>query len=566
MQNETTAAETNPNPSSSAHCPPAISVSRPLWHCLKTLLICNPFYLASAALLLFGLYRISLDPNFLPEETEQLKFNFTALQLYELLLVGTAMLLARRFIWYDAKLLVTMENLLVLVPFMLVSQAALIQQKTVWIFCGVAALFAVARSAVAQRGVAAWRFPSRLALAGAGVLMVNAAWPVIYRILHEAKVGTKLESGAAFGMHEAGWWVLLPALITLANLLPRPREDGKSPVQGRRFPVGLFALWLAGTAVHLYSLGYVYDFDLRRAWLAPALWVLAWTLHLRLPDYVASPVPFARKITLVLPLPVTLIAATATGSNVFFTLNALNALAFAWVVWSECGHRLALHLTLLSLTAVVAAAPPAVFQFIAGWFNRSDQIDLATLAYVMVATLLTRKPKGAIVGGIAAAIAGGTLRGHHGDSWHWAAQIGVVFFLLHSLRWRDYAHGGAAAVRIFLAAGWLMHSMLWVRDDAAVWHPLVTAGAVLIVCGLRGLVFQRWTPLVAPGTAAAVALCGPMHVLLLKVQTAPVGMLALGGSLMLFAIGTAAALTKHRWHNFPPAKPRPLTALARRSP
>lgn len=548
MNDATTSAETNPNPPPSFQCPPVHPADRPFSYWVKKLLICNPFYLASAALLLFGLCRISMDPNFLPEETEQLKFNFTALQLYELLLVGTAMLLARRFIWYDAKLLVTMENLLVLVPFMLVSQAALIESRTVWVFCGAAALFAVARSALAQRGVTPLRFPPRLALVGAVLLAVNAAWPVVYRTLHDDKFGTKLESGAAYEVNAMGWLVLLPALIALANLLPRPREDGESLAQGRRFPVGLFALWLAGSVVHLYSLGYVYDFDLRREWVAPALWVLAWTLHLRLPDYVESPAPIARCITLILPLPVTLIAATETGSNVCFVLNALNLLAFAWLVWSERGNRLALHLTLLSFAAVVAAVPAPVFQFITGWSNRSDLIGLATLAYVMVTVLLTRNPKAAIAGALAAGIAGGAFREHHGDAWHWAAQIGVMFFLLHSLRWRDHEHQGAAVVRIIMALGWLMHSVAWVRDDAAFWHPLVTAGVVLIVCGLRGLVFQRWTPLVAPGAALAVALCGPLNFLLLKIQTAPVGVLALGGSLVLFAIGTAAALTKHRWH------------------
>ena len=51
------------------------------------------------------------------------------------------------------------------------------------------------------------------------MLAVNSAWPVVYRILHEDKFGKKLESGAAFGMHEVGWLVLLPALLALANLL-----------------------------------------------------------------------------------------------------------------------------------------------------------------------------------------------------------------------------------------------------------------------------------------------------------------------------------------------------------
>lgn len=532
-----------------ANLPPLIPGGRPLSYWLKKFLFCNPFYLASAALLLFGLCRVSMDSNFLPEELSQLTFNFTSLQCYELLLVVTAMLLARRFIWYDAKLLVALENMLVLVPFMLISQAALIEQRALWIFCGAAALFAIARSSLAQRGVTALRFPPGLAVIGMGVLMVNTAWPVIYRHLHQSKVGTKIESGAAFGLHQFSWLLLLPALIALANLLPRRLDDGKSPVQCRRFPVGLFTLWLCGTAVHLYSLGYVYDFDLRREWLAPSLWILAWTLHFRLPDYAESLPPFARKLTFILPLPVTLVAACDTGSNVFFALNLINLFLYARTVWNERGNRLAVHLTMLASAALVAAMPEPLFHYLTGWFNRTDLISLAFLTYVMAATFLTRNPKAAFAGCIAAALAGGGLHQQlHFNPWHWAAQSGIAFFLLHSLRWRDYEHEGASFARILAAVGWVIHSVIWVRDDAAIWHPLAVSSAVLVGVGLRGLVFQRWTPLVVPLSALLVAFTGPANFVITKLLTAPAGVTAIFGSFLLFAIGTAVALTKHRWH------------------
>jgi hypothetical protein len=499
-------------------------------------------------LLLFGLYRVSVDPTFLTAEVSQLTFNFTSLQFYELLLVGTAMFLARRLIWYDAKLLVTMENLLVLVPFMLVSQAALIDERTVWIFCGAAALFAVARSALAQRGVTVLKFPPRLALIGFCTLAVNCAWPIVYRTFQNTRAGINITSGAAYVFNELNWLWLLPMVIALANLLPRPRESGKSPVQGRRFPVGIFALWLVGTVAHLYALGYVYDFKLRLDQVAPSLWVIAWTLHLRLPDHFEYISPSVKRLMPVLPLLVTLVAASATGSNVFFTLNTANLVAFAWLAWKERGNRLALHLAMLSSAAMLAAAPPPLFHFVAGWFNRSDLIGLAVLAYVMIGSLLTRNPKAAIAGGIAAAIAGGAMRNLGSDTWHWAAQFGIVFFLLHSLRWRDYEHSGAPGVRIFMAACWLIHTAIWVRDDAAIWQPLIIAGAVLFVWALRGFVFQRWTPLVVPGAAALVGASGPANFVLVKLAAAPLGVVAILGSFLLFVIGTAVALTKHRWY------------------
>ena len=66
---------------------------------LRLLFASNPFYVVSVALLLFGCYRISMEPALFNHESAHLFFNFISLQLYEMLLVGTAIFLARRRIW-----------------------------------------------------------------------------------------------------------------------------------------------------------------------------------------------------------------------------------------------------------------------------------------------------------------------------------------------------------------------------------------------------------------------------------------------------------------------------------
>ena len=66
---------------------------------LRHLFACNPFYLISVALLLFGCYRISMEPALFNHEAAHLFFNFTSLQVYEALLVATSIFLARRRIW-----------------------------------------------------------------------------------------------------------------------------------------------------------------------------------------------------------------------------------------------------------------------------------------------------------------------------------------------------------------------------------------------------------------------------------------------------------------------------------
>lgn len=60
------------------------------------LLAGNPFYIASAALLMLGINRLSVDPQFLTGEEAKLLFNFSALQVYELVLIGVVVFLAAR--------------------------------------------------------------------------------------------------------------------------------------------------------------------------------------------------------------------------------------------------------------------------------------------------------------------------------------------------------------------------------------------------------------------------------------------------------------------------------------
>lgn len=77
-----------PGPLSSVDpVPPVIrGTARPWAYWVKRFFACNPFYLVSAALLLYGFYRVSIDTSYFRQETSQLWFNFTSLQLYEGLL------------------------------------------------------------------------------------------------------------------------------------------------------------------------------------------------------------------------------------------------------------------------------------------------------------------------------------------------------------------------------------------------------------------------------------------------------------------------------------------------
>ncbi len=560
MNDETNPATNEPivPPNFEPEFPPCSSLSssppppKPLSYWLKKLLVCNPFYLASAALLLYGIHRISLDENFFTTETRQLTFNFSALQLYELLLAGTATLLVTRRIWYDASLLVVLENLLWIVPFILVSQAAFIAERPATYLCLSAVGLAIGRMAwlrMRARDI----MPSGWALlCGLPILLVNAAWPVMYRHYGEAKVGINITSGAAYDFNELNWFWLLPALAAVVWLLPRPGHQHPESLMRRWFPLLLFAFWLVGTGVHLYALGYVYDFKLRREHLAPALLILAWAMQTRVTDLITAPSVFSRNALLFLPVLATVPAAFAGGSRVFFYLSALNLAVYAiWLVLAS-QPLLVLQLGLLSFAALVASLPIDFAPVFAKPLAQTNLVGLAALAYLVVGAALSQNPKVALLGAGAAMIAGGVLRQSQPDWFHWAAQAGLIYFLLHSLRWSDDEHPGAKLVRWIVAAVWMFQAFAWVRNGATFSQTLLVAGVVFAVWTGCALIRRTWPPLALPVAAGLVALCSPANFVIVQTQSAPTGLLYVVGSFALFGLGTVVALTKHRWHKHQP--------------
>ncbi len=554
MNDETNSAETK------TETPPPLEPSRSfeltadsrqtLMHWLKRLFACNPFYLVSAALLLFGMYRVSIETSFLPTEVARLTFNFSSLQVYELLLVGVAVVLAGRAIWYDAKLLLVLENLLWLVPFILISQAALINLHTLWVLSLATALVAAIRFGAVQRWIPATRVPPRLLYCGLAVLVVNTALPICYRIFQETKYGVDPTWGAAYHMNRWSWFLLLPALVALLNLLPRLHGQGEATTGRRWLPLGTYLLWLVGTGVHLYCLGYVYDFKLSRVLLAPTLWILAWTFGRRMTDFIPEPAREVKVMGLLLPLGAALAAAGPGSNAVFFVLNLLNVLVFAGIVFADRQNRLALHLLLVSLTVAMAGLPQEWTQSAVIEFSRGKFVAMAALAYLILGTALSPNPKLAILGAFAASFAVGTFCGERNDAVHWAIQAGLVFFLLHSLRWRDDEHEGAALARVLTGIAWVLHSFVWVRCGAEFLQPFSIGAMVLVIWLTQGFVFSKWSPMVVPVAALMVATCSPMNLAITSLRTVPTGVVIIGASFLLFALGTVAALTRHRWHKY----------------
>jgi len=450
---------------------------RPHW--LKRLLGCNPFYLISAALLLYGCYRVSIDSTFLKEETANLLFNFSSLQLYEILLVATAIFLAARRVWYDSTLLVGLENTLILVPFILISQAALISVGMIWVMCLLGGVLVLIRGSGLKRLIAELNFPARLIAFGVVMLALNVILPVIYRLLHEHKVGTRLEAGLAYFTNEYAWLLLLPALCGLQRFLIHTKATGQLLPQRQWLPPGLFFLWLLGTGVHLYCLGYVYDFALRLELPAPAVWVLVWLLRPWTTHLVPDLSKIWQRVLLLLPIIATLLGISKIGDEVFLALTMLNVLIYGRTFLKHRGQPLALHLALISIAALIAGLPQNWTHIPVIEFSRAKFVFMGGAGYFLLLAVRSRNPVMGISGALISAPCVLTLLGTTGQSPHWAAQIGVAFLLIHSLRWIDTADKGARVVRIVASAIWVAHAVAWLQQGADSWMLCAVVAPVL---------------------------------------------------------------------------------------
>src|SRR4051812_9888214 len=103
---------------------------------MKRIIARNPFYLISAGLLLYGINQLTTDPKLVGAEFSLLRFNFCALIIYEIMLVATAVALARRGIWYDALLLFGLANVFIIVPFSLITRAVYLNSELAWTMSG----------------------------------------------------------------------------------------------------------------------------------------------------------------------------------------------------------------------------------------------------------------------------------------------------------------------------------------------------------------------------------------------------------------------------------------------
>jgi hypothetical protein len=390
--------------------------------------------------------------------------------------------------------------------------------------------------------------PKGLLLMGAALLAINIGLLATYRIVGETKMGWMPDSGRDFVINQFTWLVILPAVLALANFLPHARETGSLEPQRRWLPAGFFALWIIATGVHLYCLNYVYNFAFHLEMIAPVLWVLGWTAYRRAPEFLAVEPGALRQLLAVGSLLTPLIAVSESGTEIFFALTVLNVAIYAMMCLRERDQYFARNLLFASVVMLICGLPGEWIQFLTPTLGRAHYVGAGMTIYLMFHIVRSRNPKMGILGSVIVAVMVASILGQHEAAMHWAVESGLIFLLLHSLRWVDSEHEGARAVRIVAAIIWIIHALVWVRAGAALWMPCIPGGIALAAYLITQLLRGRWDLFILPAASIVTVLSGPGNALIAFLERAPAGLLAVIGSFLLFAFGTAAALTKHRWH------------------
>lgn len=516
---------------------------------LKWILAQNPFYIASAILLLYSMFRLSTDPKFFLQEISQLFFNLGSFQVYELMLAATAIVLARRKIYYDFSLLVCIETLFAFVPFILISHALLIYEfgTAAGLCFGVSALILL-RFATLRKYFAEMNFGPRLLALGGVLLLVNMMLPLVTRSIHMHSTAYNRDIRLNI-LSDSSWLICMPLLTGLAMLLPQPRKLGSSLLQRRTFPLTAFGLWLVVTGAHLFCVDYIHQMRWSISLVVPTLWVASWMFFNRRQDVFETPNTKIEHILLLPAITITFIAAGASNWTMFSGLNLINALVFTCLLFKR-RDPFRFQLLLFSVACVVAGLPDYLLGHLE--LRRSGCVGLALTAYVLFQTILSRSAQVGFLGAIVSGVACAVFFRDSDDYANIAGQLAGAFLLIHSLRW-DGKNAESKALRAIGAFAWALHSLYWaftstIADTTTLWTTGCFGLAVIVVYFAVRVIFGSWGTRMVPYTALLVLVSDPIHRLLFAAKDTPVGLLILTASFVLFGLGTALALTRQRWH------------------
>lgn len=522
---------------------------------VRSLLVCNPFYLLSAMALLGGIHMLWHDAQGL-SELDRLQMNFLTLQAYEWLLVATVVMLVRRRVWYDATLLVALENLLLAVPFILLSQATWLEgeaSRSTLLIAGAGGLLAVGKVAAIRHWFRRLEWPSALLIMGGVLLAVQIALPVIFKQLYLlGETPAVREVWMELGLLLAGG-LLLPVLIGLLLFLPRARRHGTEPCDPWWLPWLFGGTWLGVTGYHLWALGYVYDVTMGGVWCLPALWALLWVGYARRVWFLGHLNASGQAVLVALPMVIFLGVLESPMSPILMGCSLANAGIYSWLALQRRYRRqqhYLLGLAAVALAGAVAYLPMQVGQQIADSWSRPYAVAAAAVVLLLLLVPLTRSIWLGLLAGSGATGLSMLALDRLGGPLELGWQVGAVFVLLHSLRWQATRPRLADAVRLVIAAGWLLASLKWLHF-AGDWQPvvgsLVPALLLLASYAFHRLWLGQREPRLVLYAALGMLILQPLYPVLDIVVEAGPAVMMLAAAFILFGMGTLLAWNRQEW-------------------
>ena len=292
--------------------------------------------------------------------------------------------------------------------------------------------------------------------------------------------------------NEVNWFWLLPALAALVVFLPRPETNlpRRRCGGGFRSCCSASGCWERACTSTRSVTSMI---SLRPEQLLRQCSGAGGAMQTRMTDFVAAPPQALFTATLFLPLFVT-VPPPSWVRAAFFYLSALNLVAFAIRLLLQPDSRLVLQLGLLSFAAMVASVPidfaPVVVTIRTNKSGRLGGTGLRDSRHDPIAQSQGRNA--GLIGGDDCwrSFASGDIRMAFIGRRKRALFISCCTVCAGRMR----STKGAAGVRMFVAASWVVHAFIWTRDGAMFTQSLVVAGVILLVWVIRGLILRRWQP------------------------------------------------------------------------
>ena len=264
----------------------------------------NPFFIASALMILLGMALVVNDDSlFSSEGPSSLIFSLASVELYQVCLVLAAAYLAKRLIHYDSLLLLVIEFVFLVIPFILLTVAcqtgeSLDQVKSMktasWmaLVTGViAVVMVILRFLFFLKTFPGLKFHSRVLILGGVFLAFNLVIPLGFYFPFDQEANFTAQ--ARYDLFEGIMLFGLPYLALFINWLPRmPKPTSDLPKHQPWIPfTGIVVLALM-TVYHLVWIWFTYatEVPLTVGVFLPVAWVLVWTLWNRCGDFISDAV------------------------------------------------------------------------------------------------------------------------------------------------------------------------------------------------------------------------------------------------------------------------------------